>query len=114
SHESRVERSVDDLLMLFDRHGTRGTFFVLGEVARRHSRMVRRILALGHEVASHGDAHESVSRQTPAEFRNDIRIARLRIEDVTGAAISGYRAPNFSIGPDQQWAFEILGQEGFE
>jgi polysaccharide deacetylase family protein (PEP-CTERM system associated) len=112
--ESRVERSVDDLLTLFDRHGARGTFFVLGDVAVRHPKLVRRILAFGHEIASHGDAHESVSRQTSLEFRVDIRIAKARLEDVIGQRVIGYRAPNFSIGPDQPWAFPILAEEGFE
>ena len=113
SLESRVERSVDQLLSLLRQHAARGTFFVLGEVAARHPAMVRAIAAEGHEVGCHSDRHESVSAMGPAEFRADTRQAKARIEDALGDAIVGYRAPNFSIGPAQSWAYRILLEEGF-
>jgi polysaccharide deacetylase family protein (PEP-CTERM system associated) len=111
--ESRVERSVDRLLALLREHYTRATFFVLGEVAAEHPSVVRKIAADGHEVASHGDRHEDVYRQSPEEFRADIRRAKARIEDVIGDPVIGYRAPNFSIGRAQAWAFDLLLEEGF-
>jgi polysaccharide deacetylase family protein (PEP-CTERM system associated) len=111
--ESRVEQSVDRLLALLRERGTRATFFVLGEVAAEHPSVVRKIAAGGHEVACHGDRHEDVYRLSPEEFRADIRRAKARIEDVTGEGVLGYRAPNFSIGRAQAWAYDILLQEGF-
>jgi polysaccharide deacetylase family protein (PEP-CTERM system associated) len=75
--------------------------------------MVRRIAAAGHEIGSHGDRHDSVSVQSPDEFRADIRQAKARIEDAAGEAVVGYRAPNFSIGKAQAWAYRILLEEGF-
>jgi len=111
--ESRVERSVDELLALMGASRARATFFVLGEVAARHPAMVRRIAREGHEIGCHSDQHEDVHRQSPAQFRADTRRAKGRIEDALGAAIVGYRAPNFSIGADQSWAHPILVEEGF-
>jgi polysaccharide deacetylase family protein (PEP-CTERM system associated) len=111
--ESRVERSMDQLLALLSEHRATGTFFVLGEIAALHPAMVRTIAELGHEVACHSDRHESVHRQSPGEFRADTRQAKARIEDVIGDRIVGYRAPNFSIGPAQAWAYQILIEEGF-
>jgi polysaccharide deacetylase family protein (PEP-CTERM system associated) len=111
--ESRVEASVDLLLALLARSGARGTFFTLGEVAAAHPSVVRAIAALGHEVACHGDRHECVYRMTPAQFRDDIRRAKRRLEDLAGTPVIGYRAPNFSIGPHQTWAYSILMEEGF-
>jgi polysaccharide deacetylase family protein (PEP-CTERM system associated) len=111
--ESRVERSVDRLLELFEAHRMRGTFFVLGEVALSHPAMVRRIAAEGHEIGCHGYAHENVYRQTPHEFRADVRRAKRKLEDLVADPVVGYRAPNFSIGPEQKWAYEILSDEGF-
>ena len=111
--ESRVEASVDLLLRLLAGHGARGTFFTLGEVAATHPSVVRRIAELGHEVACHGHRHECVHRMTPAQFRDDIQQARRRLEDLAGAPVIGYRAPNFSIGPAQTWAYQILMEEGF-
>jgi polysaccharide deacetylase family protein (PEP-CTERM system associated) len=111
--ESRVEPSVDRLLTLMSEHRARATFFVLGEVAARHPAMVRRIAAEGHEIGCHSDRHENVNLQTPCEFRADTRQAKARIEDAVGEAVIGYRAPNFSIGRDQRWAYQILLEEGF-
>jgi polysaccharide deacetylase family protein (PEP-CTERM system associated) len=111
--ESRVERNTDQLLELMERHGARGTFFVLGEVAALHPAMVRRIAEQGHEVGCHSDRHRDVYQQTPIEFREDVRRAKACIEGVLGEAIVGYRAPNFSIRREQGWAFQILLEEGF-
>jgi polysaccharide deacetylase family protein (PEP-CTERM system associated) len=113
SLESRVEGSVDELLTLLGRHGARATFFVVGEVAARHPAMVRRIAGEGHEVGCHSDRHENVSTQTPGEFRADTRQAKARIEDALGGPVVGYRAPNFSIGRAQSWAYPILLEQGF-
>jgi polysaccharide deacetylase family protein (PEP-CTERM system associated) len=111
--ESRVEQSVDRLLALCRAHYTRATFFVLGEIARDHPGVVRKIAADGHEIACHGDRHEDVYRQSPREFRADVRQAKMRIEDVAGDRVIGYRAPNFSIGRAQAWAYQVLLEEGF-
>jgi len=111
--ESRVEESVDRLLALLNEHRARGTFFVLGEVAALHPAMVRTIAAAGHEIGCHSDRHEDVSAQSPGEFRADTRQAKARIEDAVGEAVIGYRAPNFSIGPAQSWAYQVLLEEGF-
>ena len=111
--ESRVERSVDRLLALLREHRTHATFFILGEVAAAHPAVVHAIVKERHEVACHGDRHEDVSRQTRPEFRADISRAKARLEDLVGESVIGYRAPNFSIGRAQSWAYEILVEEGF-
>jgi len=110
---SRVEQSVERLLTLLRDHHTHATFFTLGEVAAAHPAVVRAIAREGHEVACHGDRHEDVDRQTPSEFRADVRRAKARLEDLSGESVIGYRAPNFSIGRAQSWAYEILLEEGF-
>jgi polysaccharide deacetylase family protein (PEP-CTERM system associated) len=113
SFESRVEASVERLLALLrDRH-TKGTFFTLGEVAATHPSIVRRIASERHEIACHSDRHESVWRQSPRDFRADIRRAKATLEDIIGDSIIGYRAPNFSIGRAEIWAYQILLEEGF-
>jgi len=111
--ESRVEESVDRVLALLDRGDTKATFFVLGQVASDHPALVRKIAAVGHEIASHGYAHESVAAQSPDEFRADVRRAKALLEDILGEPVLGYRAPSFSIGPAQAWAYDVLLQEGF-
>jgi len=111
--ESRVEASTERVLALLASGNALATFFVLGQVAAAHPSLVRKIAGEKHEIACHGDAHELVSRQTPDEFRADVRRAKSVLEDITGEPVVGYRAPNFSIGRAQAWAYEILSSEGF-
>lgn len=111
--ECRVERNVDSILAMLDTHGTRATFFTLGWVAERYPRVVRSIVNNGHELASHGYGHERVSDQTPESFFADINVAKLLLEDISGKEVKGYRAPSFSIGEKNLWAFEILEKAGY-
>jgi polysaccharide deacetylase family protein (PEP-CTERM system associated) len=111
--ESRVERSTQRILVLLAARGVRATFFVLGEVAAAHPGLVRAIARHGHEVACHDYHHTLVSERTPQAFRADIRRAKSVLEDVSGQAVVGYRAPSFSIGRAQRWAHAILAEEGF-
>lgn len=113
SLESRVVWQTSRLLELFAREGVRATFFTLGQVARRHPRLVQRIVAAGHELACHGDAHEMITRQTPDTFRADVRRAKATLEDLGGVRVDGYRAPTFSVVKSTRWALDVLREEGF-
>jgi polysaccharide deacetylase family protein (PEP-CTERM system associated) len=110
---SRVVDTTRVLLDDFDRAGARATFFVLGWIAERHPGLVGAIAARGHEVASHGYSHTDVSSQSPAAFRADVRRTRALLEDISGTAVRGYRAANFSIGRANDWAFAVLEEEGY-
>jgi polysaccharide deacetylase family protein (PEP-CTERM system associated) len=94
---SRVERNSDAVLSLFAESGVKATFFTLGWVAARHPALIRRIVDAGHEIASHGWDHQRVFTLDAARFRDDLARARKTIEDAGGAAVTGYRAPSFSI-----------------
>ena len=113
SLECRVERNTDAVLALFDDAGIKGTFFTLGWVADRYPALMRRIIDAGHEIASHGYAHERVFTLTPAQFAADIERTRKLIEDTSGASVTGYRAPSFSIDQRTPWAHEILAEQGY-
>ncbi|MFL5542642.1 MAG: XrtA system polysaccharide deacetylase [Longimicrobiaceae bacterium] len=111
--ESRLDAQVDALLAALEPAGVVGTFFTLGWVAARHPGTVRRIAAAGHELASHGWAHRRVTAMGPREFREDVRRSRAVLEELSGRAVLGYRAPNFSILPAWRWAFDLLLDEGY-
>jgi len=113
SRECRVERNVDQLLELLAKHRTQATFFTLGWVAERYPELVRRIVAGGHELASHGHGHERASDLSRAAFLDDISRAKRILEDVSGVAVQGYRAPSFSIGEGNLWAFDCLAEAGY-
>lgn len=109
----RVERNTDAVLDLFAQAGVTGTFFTLGWVAERYPALMRRIADAGHEVASHGYDHARVFTFTPDQFRADLRKSRAILEDASGLAVTGYRAPSFSIDPRTPWAHTILAEEGY-
>ena len=67
----------------------------------------------GHEIASHGFWHQRVTDLSAAAFREDVRSSRSALEDLVGATVLGYRAPNFSIVPGLEWAFDVLIEEGY-
>jgi polysaccharide deacetylase family protein (PEP-CTERM system associated) len=109
----RVEANTGRILDAFARAGVRATFFTLGWVAERHPALIRRIVAEGHELASHGYGHELVDGLAPAAFRADIVRAKAVLEDLGGVAVQGYRAPTFSINTRNPWAFEVLEEAGY-
>jgi len=109
----RVERNTDAVLALFAEADVRATFFTLGWVAERYPALMRRIADAGHEVASHGYDHARVFTLSPEGFRADLRRSRALIEDASGQAVAGYRAPSFSIDRRTPWAHEILAEEGY-
>jgi polysaccharide deacetylase family protein (PEP-CTERM system associated) len=109
--ELRVERNTMRMMEILEARKARATFFVLGWVAERCPDLVRAIAAAGHEVASHGYGHEHVYSLRPSEFRSDVLRSKRYLEDLTGTAVRGYRAPCFSI---TEWAIPILQDAGFD
>lgn len=114
SLDQRAERNTDSVLKLFDDAGVKATFFTLGWVAKRHPALIRRIVAQGHEIASHGWDHKRVFTMQPAEFADDLDRSRKQLEDSGGMRVSGYRAPSFSIDNRTPWAHEELARAGYD
>jgi polysaccharide deacetylase family protein (PEP-CTERM system associated) len=111
--ESRVVSNTQRVLDLFERAGVRSTFFVLGWVAERFPTLIRQIAAAGHEIASHGYHHQLLYTLTPAQFREDVRLSKAVLEQVSGSPVFGFRAPSYSIIESSLWALDILVEEGF-
>jgi polysaccharide deacetylase family protein (PEP-CTERM system associated) len=112
--ECRVERNVDRILGMLNDCGSRATFFTLGWIAARYPRLVRDIVREGHELASHGFGHERASDQGETRFYEDISSAKQMLEEISGVSVRGYRAPSFSIGAGNPWAFDCIRRAGYE
>ena len=110
---SRVERNTDAVLALFAESGVKATFFTLGWVAKRHPALIRRIVEQGHELASHGWDHQRVFTMDAASFGADLVRTRETLEDAGGVAVTGYRAPSFSIDKRTPWAHRVLAEQGY-
>lgn len=114
SLEHRVERNTDAVLSLFAETEIKATFFVLGWVAERYPQLMRRIVESGHEIASHGYDHARVFTMTSDQFNSDLERSRKLLEDTSGRAVVGYRAPSFSIDQRTPWAHQILAEQGYK
>ena len=113
SRECRVERNVTRILDMLSQRQVKATFFTLGWIAERYPKLIRQIAQQGHEIASHGYGHERASDQTQDAFFADIQLAKLILEDLCGTEVKGYRAPSFSIGKSNLWAFDCLQKAGY-
>jgi polysaccharide deacetylase family protein (PEP-CTERM system associated) len=113
NYSLRVERNTLRILDMLDEYEVKATFFVLGWVAERCSRLVCAIAGRGHEIACHGYGHELVYHIGPERFREDVRRAKAVLEDISGEKVFGYRAPSYSITGKSLWALDILVEEGF-
>jgi len=111
--ESRVAHNMEPLLELFEQSGVMVTLFWLGWIAERHKGLLRRCVQAGHEIASHGYAHLLAYQVGPRKFYEDIRRARLLLEDLTGARVLGFRAPGFGITERAPWAFGEIRRAGY-
>ena len=111
--ECRVEANTDAVIDLFAAADVKATFFTLGWVASRYPGLMRRIVEAGHEVASHGWDHIRVFTMTPDAFADDLIRTRKTLEDATGTAVTGYRAPSFSIDKRTPWAHQVLADAGY-
>ena len=111
--ESRVHENTQRILYILDRAGIRATFFILGFVAERDPGLVEKISRAGHEIATHGYAHRRVYTMTPDLFRQDLKKSVDTLSGITGNAVIGVRAPEWSIRDDSLWALDILQEQGF-
>jgi polysaccharide deacetylase family protein (PEP-CTERM system associated) len=113
SMECRVERNIERILALLADAHAQATFFTLGWIAERYPALIRRVADAGHELASHGFGHQRASAQPRGEFLADIRLAKAILEDITGREVRGYRAPSFSVGTSNPWAFDVIAEAGY-
>lgn len=111
--ECRVERNINRILEMLAAHNTKATFFTLGWIAERYPQLIRKIVKEGHELASHGYGHERASDQSEAAFYSDVHLAKIVLEDLSDGEVNGYRAPSFSIGKGNLWAFDCLLRAGY-
>lgn len=111
---AEFDRLLDHILERLSDKDIKATFFCLGKIAVDFPDVIRKIEAGGHEIGSHSHAHKWVNKMTPEEFREDTRQAVCALEDLTGKKVRSFRAPAFSIGESNKWAFEILSEFGIE
>lgn len=109
----RMEATTRTILEHLAAVEAKATFFIVGEIAQTHPKLVRDIADAGHEIASHSHDHRRVDRFTPAEFRDDLKRSKDALEQASGRAVVGFRAPTFSVTRQTPWAIDVLVELGF-
>jgi polysaccharide deacetylase family protein (PEP-CTERM system associated) len=112
--QPRVEPMTGRFLDWLDRHGFSATFFVVGDVARRHPDLVREIVRRGHEIGCHSNKHIPLDKQSPDEFRADVSECIEALANAGANAVIGYRAPTCSLIKQTEWAYDVLGAVGIK
>ena len=112
-YEVRIYENVDRILDILERTNTKGTFFVIGWIAKTYPDVVRKIAAK-YQIGSHTMNHQLVWQQKREEFRNDVESSVKLLQDITGQPIECFRAPGFSIRESEGWAFDILADLGIK
>ena len=110
----KYDDTLKRLLDLLDSHSIKATFFCLGILAEEFPHVIKSISERGHEIGCHSNYHNWINQMTPDEFHLDTRKAIDSLEQLIGHKVRSYRAPAFSIGEGNKWAFEILAEEGIE
>lgn len=110
---SRVDVTCRLLLDLLDRAQVPATWFAVGWVVERHGRLIEDIRAAGHDIGSHGYAHERAWELGPTGFREDVRRSAAVLRDIGVPLTPAFRAPEWSVGLCADWALPVLADEGF-
>jgi len=114
AQESRIVPNVNRILALFEEHNIKATFFVLGWIAEKYPDLVVSIRKHGHEIGSHGYAHQIIYEHPRKEFVEDLDKSIAILEGISGEKIIYYRAPSFSITRKTMWALEDLADRGIQ
>lgn len=102
------------ILDLLEDINTKATFFCLGRVASDFPYVIKRIAERGHEIGCHSNEHIWLNKLSIKEVKKDTHDAVAALEDLSGSKVLSYRAPAFSIGEGNKWAFEILAENGIK
>lgn len=102
-NEREIALTIDDgpdpevtprVLDVLDRFDARATFFCIGEVARRHPRVVEAIVARGHAVENHSQRHRhNFSLLGPRALQREIDSAQQTLTEMSGTRPLFFRAP---------------------
>ncbi len=114
SVRGRVVSNTEKVLELLAESDTKATFFIIGKLAEEFPDLVKIIDDAKHEIACHSWNHSLVYKQDRLSFKTDTERAKKLLEDQSGKAVKGFRAPSWSISKDCLWAFDVLKELDFK
>ncbi len=88
-HPSLTPKALD----ILNRHGAKGTFFMLGQNAARYKSVVARAAAEGHELGVHTWSHIKMNSSSRAKVDSEISRTQKTIADASGITPRVMRPP---------------------
>ncbi len=85
--------ATEGVLEALEKHGAKGTFFLVGEAAASRPELVRRIAGAGHEIASHGKVHRSAWLLGPLATFRQLGQGRRMVAAAAGSEPRWMRPP---------------------
>lgn len=98
------------ILDLLARHQIPATFFVPAHSAASFPHAIERMVAEGHEVASHGFLHETPVGLSLAEEEDLLLRSREVLEKISGVKPTGYRSPAWDLSDN---SLPLLEKHGY-
>ena len=86
-------RFTPEVLDILKKHEAKATFFIVGNAARRHPALIRRIIAEGHEIANHTMTHSNLERTPHDGVVREITGAQSLLHAMTGSEPRYFRPP---------------------
>lgn len=114
NYESRIHRNMDRIHQMLDTRKQKATFFCIGWIAKKYPEVIKEIANKGHEIATHSNLHQLAYEQSRQAFESDLERSIKSLEDIIEKKIRMYRAPGFSVMPENKWVFEVLHKYGIE
>lgn len=105
---------LDKILSLLNNADKRATFFCVGKMAVEFPEVIKKIADEGHEIGCHSNIHTWLNKMTYDDAFQDTSEAVNSLEQCIGKKVLSYRAPAFSIGENNKWAFDILAECGIK
>lgn len=88
------EKTAEPILNILKQEDIRATFFLSSPWADKHQELVRRMVAEGHEIGSHGNRHIDLNTLASEEIEKEIITAQQVLEPLTKQKIRLLRPPN--------------------
>jgi peptidoglycan/xylan/chitin deacetylase (PgdA/CDA1 family) len=102
-----VYRHLENILSMLSKYGVSATFFITGVMAEKHPRLPQRICRFGHEIASHGYSHKSLSHVSQKEAEQEVAKSMAALSKFQ--EVKGFRAPFLVRNKATYLACEKLG-----
>lgn len=102
-------QEVEEILSILEEHGARATFFIGGSWADDNVRTVRKIVAYGHELGSHGYFHKKHDTLSYTQNAEEIKTSLDFLFRVTGVKIALFAPPSGAYNEHTVNAAEALG-----